>query len=42
MKRMSPQHISTNSNLFVIQWRWSMHKKEETMSPWQTIMVVSF
>ncbi|KAI1721610.1 WAP-type (Whey acidic protein) 'four-disulfide core' domain-containing protein [Ditylenchus destructor] len=39
MKRMSAQHVSTNSNLFVIQWRWSIHKNEETMTPWQTIMV---
>uniref|UniRef100_A0A915DEQ9 Anosmin-1 n=1 Tax=Ditylenchus dipsaci TaxID=166011 RepID=A0A915DEQ9_9BILA len=39
MKRMSPQHTSTNSNLFVIQWRWSIHKHEDTMTPWQTIMV---
>uniref|UniRef100_A0A183BJU0 Fibronectin type-III domain-containing protein n=1 Tax=Globodera pallida TaxID=36090 RepID=A0A183BJU0_GLOPA len=39
MKRLSPQHTATNSNLFVIQWRWSVHKLSETMAPWQTIMV---
>ncbi|KAL3107152.1 hypothetical protein niasHT_019548 [Heterodera trifolii] len=39
MKRLSPQHTATNSNLFVIQWRWSVHKQSDTMAPWQTIMV---
>lgn len=32
-------HTATNANLFVIQWRWSVHKQPETMTPWQTVMV---
>uniref|UniRef100_A0A914L1Z2 Anosmin-1 n=1 Tax=Meloidogyne incognita TaxID=6306 RepID=A0A914L1Z2_MELIC len=39
MKRMTPQHTSTYANLFVIQWRWSLNKDPETMTPWQTVMV---
>ncbi|KAI6181481.1 hypothetical protein M3Y98_00834000 [Aphelenchoides besseyi] len=39
MKRMSPQHTATNSNLYVIQWRWGVQKDAETMTPWQTIVV---
>ncbi|KAH7727638.1 CRE-KAL-1 protein [Aphelenchoides avenae] len=39
MKRMLPQHMATNSNLYVLQWRWSVQKDEATMTPWQTIMV---
>lgn len=39
---MSPMHIGTNSNLFVVQWRWSVHQHYDTMTPWQTIAVVVF
>ncbi|KAF7632369.1 hypothetical protein Mgra_00008218 [Meloidogyne graminicola] len=39
MKRMTLQHTTTYANLFVIQWRWSVRKDSETMTPWQTIMV---
>uniref|UniRef100_A0A914CR93 WAP domain-containing protein n=1 Tax=Acrobeloides nanus TaxID=290746 RepID=A0A914CR93_9BILA len=39
MKRMSREHVNTNSNLFVLQWRWGVHKEESSMTPWQTIMV---
>ncbi|KAI6224552.1 CBR-KAL-1 protein [Aphelenchoides fujianensis] len=39
LKRMSPQHTATNSNLYVIQWRWGVQKDAETMTPWQTIVV---
>lgn len=40
MKRLSPKHLATNSNLFVIQWRWSVQSNADTMTPWQTITVV--
>uniref|UniRef100_A0AC34Q1H3 Anosmin-1 n=1 Tax=Panagrolaimus sp. JU765 TaxID=591449 RepID=A0AC34Q1H3_9BILA len=39
MKRLSKAHMSTNSNLYVIQWRWGTRREEETMTPWQTVMV---
>jgi hypothetical protein len=42
MKKMAPAHTATNSNLYVIQWRWGIQKDPETMTPWQTIVVVSF
>ena len=41
MKRLSKFHMSTNSNLYIIQWRWGTRREEESMTPWQTIMVVS-
>uniref|UniRef100_A0A914P9X3 Fibronectin type-III domain-containing protein n=1 Tax=Panagrolaimus davidi TaxID=227884 RepID=A0A914P9X3_9BILA len=39
MKRLSKAHMSTNANLYVIQWRWGVRKEPESMTPWQTIMV---
>lgn len=42
MKKMAPAHTATNSNLYVIQWRWGIQKDPESMTPWQTIVVVSF
>ncbi|VDN44643.1 unnamed protein product, partial [Gongylonema pulchrum] len=35
---MSRSQTDTNSNLYVLQWRWSLHKDGEPMSDWQTIM----
>lgn len=40
MQKMSPNQILTNANLYVIQWRWSVHKDENKMTEWQTIMMV--
>ncbi|CAD5207013.1 unnamed protein product [Bursaphelenchus okinawaensis] len=39
MKKMSPQHTQTVSNMFVIQWRWGVSKDPAEMTPWQTIIV---
>ncbi|CAD5210643.1 unnamed protein product [Bursaphelenchus xylophilus] len=39
MKKMSPQHTQTISNIFVIQWRWGVSKDPAEMTPWQTIIV---
>lgn len=36
---MAPSHTATNSNLYVIQWRWGVQKDPDTMTPWQTIVV---
>uniref|UniRef100_A0A0N5AJ39 Fibronectin type-III domain-containing protein n=1 Tax=Syphacia muris TaxID=451379 RepID=A0A0N5AJ39_9BILA len=39
MQKMSRNQLLINANLYVIQWRWSVHKDESKMTEWQTIMV---
>ncbi|KAE9550867.1 hypothetical protein FO519_005912 [Halicephalobus sp. NKZ332] len=39
MKRLSKSHMATNSNLYIIQWRWGTRREEASMTPWQTIIV---
>ncbi|VDK49315.1 unnamed protein product [Anisakis simplex] len=39
MQQMKRHHTTTNANLYVLQWRWSVRKDEATMTDWQTIMV---
>uniref|UniRef100_A0A0M3I182 WAPL domain-containing protein n=1 Tax=Ascaris lumbricoides TaxID=6252 RepID=A0A0M3I182_ASCLU len=39
MQQMRRHHTTSNANLYVLQWRWSVRKDESTMTDWQTIMV---
>lgn len=41
LKKLSKAHMASNANLYVIQWRWGVRREADSMTPWQTIMVVS-
>uniref|UniRef100_A0A0R3RKJ0 WAP-type 'four-disulfide core n=1 Tax=Elaeophora elaphi TaxID=1147741 RepID=A0A0R3RKJ0_9BILA len=38
MQQMSRTQTNSNANLYVVQWRWSLHKDGTSMSDWQTIV----
>ncbi|CAG9530075.1 unnamed protein product [Cercopithifilaria johnstoni] len=38
MQRMSRVQTNSNANLYVVQWRWSLHKDGTSISDWQTIV----
>ncbi|KAK6105238.1 Fibronectin type III domain family protein [Brugia pahangi] len=38
MQQMSRSQTNSNANLYVIQWRWSLHKDGTSISDWQTIV----
>ncbi|KAL3997809.1 Fibronectin type III domain family protein [Acanthocheilonema viteae] len=38
MQQMSRAQTNSNANLYVVQWRWSLHKDGTSMSDWQTIV----
>uniref|UniRef100_A0A1I8EMK1 Fibronectin type-III domain-containing protein n=1 Tax=Wuchereria bancrofti TaxID=6293 RepID=A0A1I8EMK1_WUCBA len=38
MQQMSRAQTNSNANLYVIQWRWSLHKDGTSISDWQTIV----
>ncbi|VDN07076.1 unnamed protein product [Thelazia callipaeda] len=38
MQQMSKSQMNSNANLYVVQWRWSLHKDGLPMSDWQTIV----
>ncbi|VDK83023.1 unnamed protein product [Litomosoides sigmodontis] len=38
MQQMSRTQTSSNANLYVVQWRWSLHSDGTSMSEWQTIV----
>uniref|UniRef100_A0A0N5BWK3 Anosmin-1 n=1 Tax=Strongyloides papillosus TaxID=174720 RepID=A0A0N5BWK3_STREA len=37
MKKLTPAHVNSNANIYVIQWRWGIQNDIEKMIPWQTI-----
>lgn len=40
MQQMTRTQTNSNANLYVVQWRWSLHKDGTSMSDWQTIVTV--
>uniref|UniRef100_A0A915PQP1 Uncharacterized protein n=1 Tax=Setaria digitata TaxID=48799 RepID=A0A915PQP1_9BILA len=38
MQQMSRNQLNSNANLYVVQWRWSLHKDSASISDWQTIV----
>uniref|UniRef100_A0A1I7VSA7 WAP-type 'four-disulfide core n=1 Tax=Loa loa TaxID=7209 RepID=A0A1I7VSA7_LOALO len=38
MQQMSRAQTNSNANLYVVQWRWSLHKDGTSISDWQTIV----
>uniref|UniRef100_A0A0K0DVG6 Anosmin-1 n=1 Tax=Strongyloides stercoralis TaxID=6248 RepID=A0A0K0DVG6_STRER len=37
MKKLTPKHVNSNANIYVIQWRWGIQEDIDKMVPWQTI-----
>uniref|UniRef100_A0AC35UBP2 WAPL domain-containing protein n=1 Tax=Rhabditophanes sp. KR3021 TaxID=114890 RepID=A0AC35UBP2_9BILA len=37
MKGLTRNHTNTNSNIYVIQWKWGLEDKESKMTQWQTV-----
>ncbi|CAD6197583.1 unnamed protein product [Caenorhabditis auriculariae] len=37
--RLSKDQANSNSNLFLVQWRWGLHTDDSAMTDWQTVTV---